>query len=248
LKENFLFFLVYFTDILFDRLRYKTDLSRIQAIGGSALHAPIFFSSTVEELFPTLDPSQSLLQQLPAHLTLQYTPMPTDTTSHAHAMALESALGGPDKMAYRVGVTGHAFLLAAQLIKLHEHNDDAWRRTKRIGTLNTLLEAIFQGRWNISAEDAWLSGMWNVGSSKSSGSGSGSGSGSSSGSGTVNGQSTPPISTQNWDKTVCDYIAGGSIEGQQLREILGDVELNPRTRSRPITRYWTDRYGFNPGE
>jgi xylulokinase len=151
-------------------------------------------------------------------------------------MALETALGGPDKMAYRVGVTGHSCLLAAQLMRLREHNEEAWRRTNKVGTVNTLFDAIFHGSWNISAEDAWLSGMWNVGSAKSSGNGS------------ANGENTPPVSIPNWDKNASDYVAGGSVEGQHLRDSLGEVEMNPRTRSRPITRYWTDRYGFDPGK
>lgn len=151
-------------------------------------------------------------------------------------MALEAALGGPEKMAYRVGVTSHSNLLAAQLVRLREQYDEAWRQTKKVGTLNTLLEALFCGSWNVSPEDAWLSGLWNVGSARSSGGG------------TVNGQSTPPISIPNWDRNATDYIAGGPYEGQQLRDALGDVETASKNRNRPISQYWAERYGFDPGK
>jgi xylulokinase len=222
-------------DLLFERLRSKTDLSRIQAIGGSAVHAPIWLASTGQGPFPPLDPSLALYQQIYDQLTLSYVPLPADFTSHAPAMALEAALGGPDKMAYRVGITGHTSLLAAQIMRLREHNEEAWRRTHKVGTSNTFLEGIFSGAWSFSMEDAWLSGMWNIGSAKTAGGSS------------VNGRSTPSTSTPGWDKNASDYVAGGPVEGQHLRDSMGEVNTDTRSRTHPISRYWVDRYGFDPG-
>ncbi|KAF8884688.1 hypothetical protein BD779DRAFT_1536417 [Infundibulicybe gibba] len=150
-------------DILLEKLHRNHDLTRIKCIGGSAQHALVWWKSTTVPSLSSLDPHLTLHAHFPSHtFSLPNTPIAQDTSSHNHALIIESRLGGPDRMAARVGACASASLIAAQLMRVREElTQDVWNRTGRVQLASAFFSSLIAGKWMpMSEPEACTTGLW----------------------------------------------------------------------------------------
>ncbi|KAF8530223.1 hypothetical protein BU17DRAFT_35794 [Hysterangium stoloniferum] len=203
-------------DILLQKLRTRTDLSRIRSISGAAHAASVLWTPSAAAQLAGLSPQHTLHAQLgnTATFALLHTPSPNDASTAPHAQAIEAALGGPDAMAARVGTAAHAALAAAQLMKVREGAPEAWVRAGRVTLAGAALASLFLGRWApIGAAEAAGTGMWN-------------------------------IAHGVWDASALEVVGGGGDAARRLTDMLGPVESDGGRSIGTISRYFVERYGF----
>jgi xylulokinase len=135
--------------LLLDRLSSTgaVEIANIVSIGVSALSAPVFLSSPSAE---NNADSPSPFGTLPFSLPLQHVPLPIDTFCGGHAQTLQNLLGGPEKMARRVGIGAHAGLIAARIMMWRESYPHLFQPGQggRIGSAGSLL-VVESGLWNV---------------------------------------------------------------------------------------------------
>ncbi|KAG8727728.1 hypothetical protein FRC11_012596 [Ceratobasidium sp. 423] len=150
-------------DILLSKLKTGVDLGRIRAVGGCAQHAAVWCTAAAESHISGLDHTKTLHAQLgsPSTLALVHTPVTQDTSTATQARTIETALGGPDALAQRLGTATPT--TAAQAIKIREGNPDAWTHTSRVILASAFLASLFVGSWAPATEaEAVATGFWNV--------------------------------------------------------------------------------------
>ncbi|KAI5118736.1 hypothetical protein M0805_000065 [Coniferiporia weirii] len=210
-------------DLLLQKLQQNFDLTRIKSIGGSAQHACVWWKSSMPApLLRFNDPSRTIHEHLFGAgnpFSLPNTPVAQDTATLPQALALEHALGGPDKTAARLGTPAHASLTAAHALRMRETQPEIWRRTGRITLASTLLCSLLLGTWAPTAEsEACATGMWSH-------------------------------AQRAWDDAVLEIVAGSSAfeHAGRLKMMLGDVDTQGGGRKAGhISSYFVDRYGFSP--
>ncbi|CAE6429088.1 unnamed protein product [Rhizoctonia solani] len=150
-------------DILFSKLKTGVDLGRIRAIGGCAQHAAVWCTSAAKSHLSGLDHTKTLHAQLggPSTLALVHTPVTQDTSTATQARTIETALGGPDALAQRLGTATPT--TAAQAIKIREGNPDAWTHTSHVVLASAFLASLFIGDWApVTEAEAVATGFWNM--------------------------------------------------------------------------------------
>ncbi|KAJ1304055.1 hypothetical protein OPQ81_008463 [Rhizoctonia solani] len=150
-------------DMLLSKLKTGVDLSRIRALGGCAQHAAVWCTASAKGHISGLDHTKTLHAQLgsPSTLALVHTPVTQDTSTATQARTIETALGGPDALAQRLGTATPT--TAAQAIKIREGNPDAWTHTSHVVLASAFLASLFIGDWAPATEaEAVATGFWNV--------------------------------------------------------------------------------------
>ncbi|KAF8740438.1 xylulokinase, partial [Rhizoctonia solani] len=150
-------------DILLSKLKTGVDLARIRAVGGCAQHAAVWCTAAAKSHMSGLDHTKTLHAQLgsPSTLALVHTPVTQDTSTASQARTIETALGGPDALAQRLGTATPT--TAAQAIKIREGNPDAWTHTSHVVLASAFLASLFVGDWAPATEaEAVATGFWNV--------------------------------------------------------------------------------------
>ncbi|KAL5638729.1 hypothetical protein ACGC1H_003178 [Rhizoctonia solani] len=150
-------------DVLFSKLKTGVDLGRIRAVGGCAQHAAVWCTASAKSHITGLDHTKTLHAQLgsPSTLALVHTPVTQDTSTATQARTIETALGGPDALAQRLGTATPT--TAAQAIKIREGNPDAWTHTSHVILASAFLASLFIGDWAPATEaEAVATGFWNV--------------------------------------------------------------------------------------
>ncbi|KAF4622361.1 hypothetical protein D9613_009518 [Agrocybe pediades] len=214
-------------DALFEKLHRNYDLTKIKAIGGSAQHALVWWKSTTVPSLSSLDPRIPLHSIFPAHtFSLPNTPVAQDTSSQTHALAIESLLGGPDRMASLVGIAANASMIAAQLLRVRETwPQEVWARTGRVQLASSFIASLLSGKvTSMSEAEACASGAW------------------------VHGASQHAVGGQGyWDENVLDIVGGSREEGRRIRGWLGEVDVSGGSKKAGhVSKYFVERYGFNP--
>lgn len=229
-------------DLLFDKLRANWELNRIKSIGGCAQHALVYWRSAPLPALPTLPPNVPLHRHFPSSsFSLPHTPTPSDSSSHPHALYIQSLLGGRDAMVRRVGLCASPGLKAGELLRVrlgeglpHLHNNgpinlglggegdggEVWKRTGRIQVASAFLASLISGRWvSMREEEAVAMGMW----------------------------VHQPAGASHWDDQILEIIGGSREEGRRVRGWLGEVDISGGSRKvGNISRYLVDRFGFDP--
>jgi xylulokinase len=178
----------------------------------------------------SLDPRQPLASHFSSHsFSLPNTPTAQDTSAHAHALAFEALLGGPDLMAQRVGTSAAPSLVAAQLLRVREQlSNEVWLRTGRVQLASAFICSLLIGKWApMNEAEACATGMY-VHRER---------------------DRDKPSSTGGWDEGVLDIIGGSKEEGRKVRGWLGEVDSNGGAKKAgQVSRYMVERYGFDPGK
>ncbi|EAU83592.1 D-xylulose kinase [Coprinopsis cinerea okayama7 len=216
-------------DLLLEKLHRNHDLTRIKAIGGAAQHALVWWKSTTIPSLSSLDPHTPFHQHFPASsFSLPNTPTASDTSSHSHALAIESLLGGPDHMASRVGMSATASMVSAQLMRVRESWPvEVWGRTGRVQLASAFIGSLITGKWMAMSEsEACATGMWVHG---------------------ANPNNTHSSNQGYWDEDILEIVAGSREDGRRVRGWLGEVDTTGGARRvGNVSRYLVERYGFDP--
>ena len=188
----------------------------------------MWWKSTTVPSLSSLDPHTPLHKHFPAQtFSLPNTPVAQDTSSQAHAVLIEELLGGPERMAARVGICANPAMVAAQLLRVRETwHQEVWARTGRVQLASAFMSSLLTGKWAAMGEsEACATGIWVHRGNASAGPG------------------------QNfWDETVLDIVGGSREEGRRVRGWLGDVDVSGGARRvGHISRYLVERYGFDAG-
>ncbi|ESK90956.1 d-xylulose kinase [Moniliophthora roreri MCA 2997] len=207
-------------DMLLHKLHQTSFISRIKAISGCAQHALVWWKSTSIPSLSSLDPHAPFYNHFPApSFSLPNTPTAQDTSSHTHALAIEALLGGPDRMAQRVGTCATASLVAAQLLRVREiWPQEVWSRTGRVQLASAFLASLISGKWvPMSESEACATGIW----------------------------VHNPNAAGFWDENVLDIVGGSREEGRRVRGWLGEVDTSGGARKiGNVSRYLVERFGF----
>ena len=213
------------SDVLLERLSRNFDLTKVKCIGGSAQSACVYWKASTSPPFARLSPHHSLHAQLfsgnNSPLALPNAPVAQDTSMLPQAQALETALGGPDATAARLGMPAHASLPVAHAMMIRETQPEVWQRIGRFTPASTMLCSLLMGAWAPMAEsEACSTGMW-------------------------------AQSLRAWDDLVVEIVAGTSTpeEVTRVKRIFGDVDTSGGGRRvGNISPYFVERYGFNAGQ
>ncbi|KAF9267014.1 actin-like ATPase domain-containing protein [Marasmius fiardii PR-910] len=218
-------------DMLLQKLHQTSYLPRIKSISGCAQHALVWWKSTAVPSLSSLDPHLPLYTHFPAPcFSLPNTPTAQDTSSHTHALAIEALLGGPDRMAQRVGTCATASLVAAQLLRVRESwPQEVWARTGRVQLASAFLASLISGKWVPMGEsEACATGIWVHGPGSNAAN-------------VVVGSGPQGY----WDENVLDIVGGSREEGRRVRGWMGDVDVSGGARKiGNVSRYLVDRFGF----
>ncbi|EEB94932.1 hypothetical protein MPER_06179, partial [Moniliophthora perniciosa FA553] len=208
-------------DMLLQKLHQTSFIPRIKAISGCAQHALVWWKSTSIPSLSSLDPHAPLHNHFPApSFSLPNTPTAQDTSAHTHALAIEALLGGPDRMAQRVGTCATASLVAAQLLRVREiWPQEVWSRTGRVQLASAFLASLISGKWvPMSESEACATGIW----------------------------VHNPNAAGFWDENVLDIVGGSREEGRRVRGWLGEVDTSGGARKiGNVSRYLVERFGFD---
>lgn len=219
-------------DMLLEKLHQTSYLPRIKAISGCAQHALVWWKSTSVPSLSSLDPHLPLYTHFPAPcFSLPNTPTAQDTSSHTHALAIEALLGGPDRMAQRVGTCATASLVAAQLLRVREcWPQEVWARTGRVQLASAFLASLISGKWVPMGEaEACATGIWVHGPAANA-------------SNVVVGSGPQGY----WEENVLDIVGGSREEGRRVRGWMGDVDVTGGARKiGNVSRYLVERFGFD---
>ncbi|KAG8905000.1 hypothetical protein FRB99_000873 [Tulasnella sp. 403] len=194
-------------DVLFQKLGERFDLGK---------PATVWLTPESAKTLASLSPKDPLSTQIsPSFFSLLHTPVTQDTSTIQQTVLLQEALGGPDAMVARVGVTAQPSLIAVQCMKIREGNPDAWKKTGRVMMASTFLSSLLAGRWmSMSQPEVTGTGMWNIHSG-------------------------------GWDPAVLSIIAGNQELGRRFAEVLGTVESFGGKAVGTVSRYFIERYGFD---
>ncbi|KIY49659.1 actin-like ATPase domain-containing protein [Fistulina hepatica ATCC 64428] len=214
-------------DVLLTKLSRALDVSRIKAIGGASQHALVWWKSTPVPSLASLDPGQPLHIHFNASsFSLPNAPVAQDTSAQPHALEIERLMGGPERMALRVGSPAHSSLIASQMLRVRETwPQEVWARTGRVQLAATFLGSLICGKWmSICEADACATGMW------------------------IHGANPIAVGGQgSWDETVLNIVGGSPEEGRRAHGWLGEVDTSGG--GRPVgyvSRYLVERFGFDP--
>ncbi|KAH7302830.1 hypothetical protein B0J17DRAFT_539013, partial [Rhizoctonia solani] len=153
--------LMFGLDVLLSKVKTGVDLGRIRAVGGCAQHAAVWCTADAKSHISGLDHTKTLNAQLgtPSTLALVHTPVTQDTSTATQARTIETALGGPDALAQRLGTATPT--TAAQAIKIREGNPDAWTHTSHVILASAFLASVLIGDWAPATEaEAVATGFW----------------------------------------------------------------------------------------
>ncbi|KAG5335903.1 hypothetical protein C0989_012570 [Termitomyces sp. Mn162] len=216
-----------------ESVEFDTELPEYQTHGGIFTNPGDAYTTPIEMWIKGLDPSILLHKHFPAHLfSLPNVPTASDTSSHTHALTIETLLGGPDHMASRVGTCASSSLVAAQLLRVRETwPQEVWARTGRVQLASAFLSSLIAGKWmGMGEAEACTTGMWVHGAN-------------------VNALNLGQSAASGfWDEGVLDIVGGSREEGRRVRGWLGDVDVSGGgRRAGNVSRYLVERYGFEPG-
>ncbi|MEM9238155.1 MAG: FGGY family carbohydrate kinase, partial [Verrucomicrobiota bacterium] len=134
-------------DLLFSRLAEKIDLSGIRAIAASGQqHGSAYFDTTLDKRLGSLEPAESLKDQLAPSLTRDSAPIWMDTSTGDECSEIASALGGDAEVCKRSGSIAIERFTGPQIRRFFKNDPDAYARTGTIHLVSSLVASILAGK------------------------------------------------------------------------------------------------------
>ncbi|KAF5273037.1 hypothetical protein FQR65_LT04779 [Abscondita terminalis] len=132
-------------DMLMDRLTVcGVDYSKIVAISGAAQqHGSVYWHNGAEKSLQNLDSSLFLHQQLASSFSINQSPTWMDSSTSLQCKLLEDVVGGPKELAEITGSRGYERFTGAQIKKIADTKQDAYKSTGRISLISSFLCSLF---------------------------------------------------------------------------------------------------------
>ncbi|KAF8306773.1 D-xylulose kinase [Clavulina sp. PMI_390] len=123
------------------------DFSKIVGVSGAGQqHGSVYWSNAGLDILQTLDPKQTLLEQLvPAAFSLPNAPIWQDSSTTAECRALEAAVGGPQALADLTGSRAYERFTGSQIMKVRNKKPEAYAATRYISLVSSFAASLFLG-------------------------------------------------------------------------------------------------------
>ncbi|KAG5985932.1 hypothetical protein E4U43_005790 [Claviceps pusilla] len=206
-------------DLVIDRLyrAMPVSLSRIRGVGGSGQqHGSVFWNKDAERLLAGLDPKKSLVSQLSGALAHEWSPNWQDQSTQKECDAFDAVLGGRESLADVTGSGAHHRFTGLQIMRLRQALPEMYANTSRISLVSSFVASLFLG--SIAPLDV----------------------------SDVCGMNLWDIPNQRYSPELLSLAAGGRDGAEQLRQKLGDPELDGGRSLGNISSYFVRKYGFSP--
>ncbi|ODV92853.1 hypothetical protein CANCADRAFT_93797 [Tortispora caseinolytica NRRL Y-17796] len=209
-------------DIVLQRLKDSGfDFSRVKALSGACQqHGSVYWSAQAPELLGSLNPSDSLLNQLaPNAFARQYSPNWQDHSTKLEVDAHENEVGGSQHLAEITGSRGHYRFTGPQIMRVRRVHPEGYARTARISIISSFLASVFLGKWAaIDVSDICGMNLWD-------------------------------ITKNDYYMPLVQLVAGASNPEDpsvaKLIDMLG-YPIDGKDSLGLISSYFVQRYGFNP--
>ena len=134
-------------DLLFFRLAENFDLSQITAVAASGQqHGSAYFDNSLVQRLGSLDPAQSLKDQLAPALTRTTAPIWMDTATGAECAEIAAAVGGDEEVCKLSGSIAIERFTGPQIRRFFKQDPDAYSRTGTIHLVSSLIGSIMAGK------------------------------------------------------------------------------------------------------
>jgi xylulokinase len=121
-------------------------LSHIAAISGSAQqHGSVYLDATAGRVLASLDPSETLADQIAGIFTRRVSPIWMDSSTATQCAAITTAAGGPAALARLTGSCAFERFTGPQIRSFAERDPEAYARTDRVHLVSSFLASLLVG-------------------------------------------------------------------------------------------------------
>lgn len=209
-------------DLLLSRMHSSGSFSfsRIAGISGAGQqHGSVYWSSSASSLLQNLDPKKSLVEQLKDEaFTHPWSPNWQDHSTQAQCEKFEAKVGGEEALARITGSKAHHRFTGPQICRFRELREQVYGETERISLVSSFLASLWLG--DIAPLDI----------------------------ADVCGMNLWDIQKGGWSEKLLEEAAGGAEAVEELRRKLGEPEEVHGKRLGSVSKYYVEKYGFNPGK
>lgn len=133
------------------------DMFRIKAVKVDAMqHCTVYVNDDFSRMVKTLDPGQSLLNQIGKCFTRKTSPIWEDRSTRREIEFLENFLGGEDEIIRETGNRAEQRFPASQIMKWLKQYPDDYRRTGHIFLLSAFMTSVLSGKIvPVDTGDGW---------------------------------------------------------------------------------------------
>lgn len=143
-----------------DKLLRRLDkglLARVAAVSGSAQqHGSVFWGADGLAALRSMNPADSLLQNLYDGFALADCPIWADSSTQAECDAIETAVGGPAAVAAVTGSRCYARFTGPQIKKIARTQPLVWQHTARVSLVSSFLTSLLLGGYTPSRPVGWI--------------------------------------------------------------------------------------------
>ncbi|CAJ1081570.1 xylulose kinase isoform X1 [Xyrichtys novacula] len=134
-------------DLILDKMkRAGLDFSRVRALSGSGQqHGSVYWRTGASETLKTLDPDQTLNQQLQSSFSVSDSPVWMDSSSTQQCQHLERAAGGALRLAEITGSRAYERFTGNQIAKLQQTKPNEFQNAERISLVSSFAASLFLG-------------------------------------------------------------------------------------------------------
>lgn len=137
-------------DLLLGRLRPRADLRRVAAVSGSAQqHGSVYWAKGAGAALAALDPAaaEGLAPQLATAgaLAARESPVWMDSSTAAQCREVETAMGGPLRLARLTGCRPHRRCTGPQIRKMHQTRPEVYEATERVSLVSSFMASLLVG-------------------------------------------------------------------------------------------------------
>ena len=193
------------------------DFSRVKGISGAGMqHGSIFWTKNAEELMQNLKPSESLESQLDKAFSHPFSPNWQDASTQKECDEFDAVLGNETELANVTGSKAHHRFTGPQILRFQRKHPEAYKNTYRITLVSSWLATVFLGEF----------APFDISD--------------------VCGMNLWDINKGEWHPKLLELAAGGSNNVEELKSQLGSVPEDGGIHLGSISKYFVDRYGFDP--
>lgn len=134
-------------DLLLDQVKTSGfDFSKVLAISGAGQqHGSVYWKTGAQNTLRQLDPVKPLHQQLQDSFSVADSPIWMDASTTTQCQQLETAVGGPMRLAEITGARGFERYTGNQIMKISQTQPDAYSKTERISLVSSFAATLFCG-------------------------------------------------------------------------------------------------------
>uniref|UniRef100_A0A6Q2YLZ9 Xylulose kinase n=1 Tax=Esox lucius TaxID=8010 RepID=A0A6Q2YLZ9_ESOLU len=124
------------------------DFSRVRALSGSGQqHGSVYWKKGTNQVLRDLDPGKSLHELLQNRFTVPDSPVWMDSSTTEQCLHLESAMGGPQRVADITGSRAYERFTGSQIAKVNEYSPMQYQEAERISLVSSFAASLLLGQY-----------------------------------------------------------------------------------------------------